>query len=125
LLADRRTPGASEVILAYLPCAASDLLEGAAQRALADLSTNQGKPDPSFEKALANADPAVRVLARASLEASRRPPAPNTSRQVFPRGIKSPFHFVVDRDGKKAQEIEIVEVEFYSQLADSLFASPP
>jgi hypothetical protein len=125
LLADHRTPGAIEVILAYLPGASSDLLSSAAQKALADLSTNQGKPNPSLVKALANADPVVRAMARAALEAARRPPAPNTSQQLFLKSIKFPFRFDQSRDGKKSHELKILDVDFYSQLADSLFASPP
>jgi hypothetical protein len=125
LLADRRTPGAIKAILAYLPCATSDSLANAAEKALADLSKNQGKPDPAFEKALAGTDQAVRAMAWAALEAVKRPSVGNISRQVFLKGIKSPFQFEVYRDGKKAQEIKVVEVEYYSHLADSLFSTPP
>jgi len=129
LLADRRTPGAIAVILAYMPCASSDLLSNAAQKALADLATNQGQPDPCFEKALANADPAVQAMARASVESARRLRATNTSQQLFLKGIKFPFRFQTDRDdkkeGKEGQEIIFREIEFYSQLADSVFAPPP
>jgi hypothetical protein len=90
LLADHRAPGAIEVILAYLPCASSDLLASGAEKALADLSTNQGKPDPSFEEALASANPAARAMARASLEVISRPPGANQS-AVIPEGHQVPI----------------------------------
>src|SRR5262249_20891348 len=117
LLADRRTPWAIDAILAYLPGAASDVLASAAQKALADLSTNQGKPDPSFEKALASASPAIQARALASLEAIKRPPAPNTSQPAFLRGLKSPFRFDLHRDGKQAQEINVTEGQYYTNIA--------
>jgi hypothetical protein len=125
LLTERRTPGAIEVILAYLPGASNDLLARAAQKALADLSTNQGKPDPTFEKALANAEPVVRATARLALDAATRPPATNIDRQLFLKGIKFPFRSAAYDNGKISQESEVIDVEFYSQLADSIFASPP
>jgi len=125
LLADRRTPGATEVILAYLPAAPSTLLATVAQRALLDLSTIQGKPDPSFERTLANADPAVRAKAQTALELARRTASSNDCQQVFPKGIKFPFRRQVYHDDKKDREITVVDVQFYSQLPDSIFANPP
>jgi hypothetical protein len=125
LLADRRPPGAIQVILAYLPTATSDLLASAAQKALVELSTIQGKPDPSFENMLAFADPGVRATAQRALESARRAAASNGGQQLFPKGLKFPFLRQIYHEGKREQEITVLEVGFYSQLPDSIFANPP
>ena len=52
LLAQRRTTGGTEVLLAYLPCAENEAVTAALEKALANLAFTSGKPDPALLRAL-------------------------------------------------------------------------
>ena len=71
LLADRRPPGAAEVVLRFLPAAGDELLEDELFAALAVVATAGGKTDPAVVTAAKDASPLRRgaaawVLGRSS-----------------------------------------------------------
>ncbi len=63
LLALRRTPGAAEALLAYLPSAEDDTVALEVRTALATVGVRDGKAEPALAKALEDASPLRRAAA--------------------------------------------------------------
>jgi hypothetical protein len=124
LLGARKTPRALEAIFMYLPSASSDSLAGEAQSALVELATVDGRPDPALAKFAGDADSLRRSTAEKLQAGTKRAQNGNTNRRLALKGIKYPYRSQLYRDGKKEADFQIVELEFYSQLADDVFAKP-
>jgi hypothetical protein len=124
LLGARKTSGALEAVLLYLPSASSDSLAGEAQNALADLAMIDGKPDPVLGKFTNDADPLRRSTAEKLQSGMKRARNGNTSERLSLKGIKYPYRSQLYRDGKKMADFKVAELELFSRLADEVFAKP-
>jgi len=122
-LAYRKTEGAAEVLLAYLPSAPNEEVRQEAQAALAAVAVRDGKPDKVLLEALSAKDPARRTAAAAALgqdgDGKDRP-----ARRVFLPGFKVPMKGLDYRDGKEERSWEVTEVKFFDSLPESTFAKP-
>jgi hypothetical protein len=124
LLGARKTPGALEAILVYLPSASSDSLASEAQNALVELATVDGKPDAALQKFTGDADSLRRSTAEKLQSGVARPRNETTSRRLSLKGVKYPYHLQQFRDGRKEADFKVVELELYSRLPDEVFAKP-
>jgi hypothetical protein len=124
LLGARKTRGALEAILLYLPSAASDSLAGEAQNALLALAVVDGKPDPAIGKFTSDADSLRRSTAEKLEGVIKTSQSGEGSQRLSLKGIKCPYRLQLFHDGKKEADFKVIELELYSRLPDNVFAKP-
>ena len=130
LLAQRQPEGAVKALLAYLPSAPDKSVAQEVRAALTSLAFRDGKPDPALVQARDDKNQTRRAAAVAILghEKGRDERPTNVQKaateRAFVRGFKHPMKGVEYRDGKKAMEWEITEVQLFKRLDDSIFAKP-
>jgi hypothetical protein len=117
----RKPSGAAEVLLAYLPSAPDQAVDGDVRTALAAVAFQDGKPDKALSEALRARDPVQR---QAAVEALGQAPSSNRPRRLVVTGVKMPMKITQYHDGKKALEYEILETNLFTRFEDSLFAKP-
>jgi hypothetical protein len=124
LVAYRKPTDAVATLLAFAPSAPNESVLQEVTGALAVAGIRDGKPDPLLEKAIQDKDPERRAVA---LKVLNRKPDDKRSlpeaRLVLP-GLKWPMKEVYADDGKNVDELEVTEVQFFRDLADSNFAKP-
>jgi hypothetical protein len=119
--ARREADKAVERLLALLP-GAPDELAADVRDTLAGLAARGGKPDAALVEALDDKDPVRRAVARAVLGKDGGAYPVRAGRRLMVRDLKYP-HKISLRRGCTA-EVEVVAVEFLSQLDDKLYAKP-
>jgi hypothetical protein len=147
LVAQRHPEGGVKVLLAYLPSAPDEEVAQEVRNALIAVAFHDGKPDPALLQAREDKDPARRAAAIAILGRAASPapgrgegggtasPSPlrgeggsegkkMPTERAFVRGLKHAMKGVEYRDGKKSMEWELIEVQLFKRLDDSVFAKP-
>jgi hypothetical protein len=123
LLALRRAPGATELLLGVLP-GADEALARDIRAALAALALRDGKPDPALLAALDAKEPARRAAAAAALGKDGGAYLKLPGRKLFLRGPLTPTKVLNAVDGEAQRSLEAVEVIYYNLLDDKLFVKP-
>jgi hypothetical protein len=124
LVALRKPEGAAEVLLSYVGHATDEELTREVQVALAAVAVRDGKPDKVLEQALEDKDPGRRAAAAAALGRDGGAWAKRPGRRLYVEGVKLPMKSVSYSGGQKLLEGEVVDVQFFNRLDDSLFARP-
>lgn len=123
LLGLRKPPGAAEALLNYLPGAEEEVAREA-RAALFAIGQAKGEPDAALVKALEDKDPAKKAAAEAALGKDGGAYARQPGRRLAIPGLKLPMKSITYQDGKKIEEHEVVEVQFFNDFEDKLFAKP-
>lgn len=124
LLAARRPAGATAALLNYLPSAPDEAVAQEARAALAAVGIRDGKPDPVLLQALNDKDPQRRAAAVALLGEGRGKPPDRAGQRLFLPGLRWPTKGESYENEKKSREYELIEIQFYSKLDDSVFSQP-
>ncbi len=124
LVAERKPPGAAEVLLALAPTLTDEADARELKNALAAVAVRDGKPDRAVAKALEDADPARRAAAAAALGKDGGAFEKEPGRRLFLTGLKRPMKTTYYQDGEKQLVLEVTEVQLYNRLEDRLFAKP-
>ncbi len=124
LLGLRRPAGAAAALLDFLPAAAEAKLAREVRYALAAVAYTDGKPDAALAQALEHKDPARRAAVQEALKKEDGKGAEPPGRRLFTPGVKIATRITEYREGKKVMEWERLEVLFYNQFDDALFAKP-
>jgi hypothetical protein len=124
LLSLRKPAGTAEVLLAYLPSAPDETVAQEVRTALAAAALRDGKPDKVLVDALQDKHPLRRAAAAYALGRDGGTIKERPGQRLLLPGIKRPTKSVQFRDGKKVLEWELVEVQFFNKLDDSVFAKP-
>jgi hypothetical protein len=124
LLAQRHAPGATEVLLAYLPSAPDDAVVQEVQSALAIVAFEDGKPSPSLVKAARDAKSMRQTVAARILAGDVKAAPESSGRRLFPKGLKRATSGIQYKDGKMTIEWKLVDIQFFSQFEDKVFARP-
>jgi hypothetical protein len=120
LLAAKKSAGATEALLAFLPLANDEAVEREIRAALRALALLDAKPDPTLVQALADKDPLQQSAAAEALGKVPLPPG----RKIIIGGVKRPMKAEVFRDGAVFMTREVLEVTYFNKLDDKLFAMP-
>jgi hypothetical protein len=120
----RKPEGAAEVLLACVGHTPDEELAREVQSALAAVAVRDGKPDKVLEQALEDKDPRRRAAAAAALGRDGGAWAKQPGHRLFLDGVKLPMKSVTYSDGKKLMEVEVLDVQFFNRLDDSVFARP-
>jgi hypothetical protein len=124
LVALRKPEGAAEVLLAYVGRTTDEELAREVQSALAAVAMRDGKPDRVLEQALEDKDPRRRAAATAALGRDGGAWAKQPGRRQYLDSAKFPMKSVTYSEGKKLMETEVLDVQFFNRLDDSVFARP-
>jgi hypothetical protein len=124
VIAQRRPPGATEVLLNYLPSSPSEVTTEEVRAALAAVAVSEGKPDQVLAAALTDSDPERRATAEAALGKAAVKGKTTGSRLLLLAGVKYPWKGERYTDGKESVTWEMIDVKFYSALDDHLFDKP-
>jgi hypothetical protein len=130
LIAQRRPEGSVQGLLAYLPSAPDEEVAQEVRTALLAVAFHDGKPDPALAQARQDKDPARRAAAIAILDRQDSSLQGGGDRKKMPterafvRGLKHAMKGVEYRDGRKSMEWELIEVQLFKRLDDSVFAKP-
>jgi hypothetical protein len=124
LLALRRPPGTAEVLLAYLPHAASDPVVREVQAAVAAVARPGGREDPLMVQALEDKDPKRRAAAAAALGRDGGAYERQAGRRVYLTGLKEARKVLCRRDGEDFLEWEVIDFQLFNRLDDEIFAKP-
>jgi hypothetical protein len=122
LLALRKPAGAAAVLLDLLP-GADEVLAREIRAALYVLAQGD-KPDEALVKALDDKDPVRQAAAKAALGKDDGAYLKQPGRRVYLTGIKQPRKLASYVDGKKLEEHELVDVQFFNDFDAKLFAKP-
>jgi hypothetical protein len=123
LLGLRKPAGAAEVLLNALPGAAENVAREI-HAALYAVGQAKGPPDEALVKALDDEGPVKKAAARAALGKDGGAYAKKPGRRVSIPGVKLPMKSITHQDGKKLEEHEVLEVQFFNDFEDKLFAKP-
>jgi hypothetical protein len=124
LVALRKPEGAAEVLLELAPSLPDEGLARELKAALAAVAVRDGKPDRAVEKALEDRDPARRAAAAAALGRDGGAFEKQPGRRVLVTGVKRPMKVTYYQDGEKQLDWEVIDVQHYNRLPESLFAPP-
>lgn len=127
LLALRHPEGAAAALLDYLPTAPAPVAHEV-RAALYHLGTDSQHRDSALVAALEDRDPARRAAAEAALGKDGGAYARRPGRRVYPLGIRYPRKIVEVIESKTLHAtttLELLDLQYYNRLDDSLFAPPP
>jgi hypothetical protein len=124
MVGQRKPAGATEVLLAYLPGAGDETVIRDLQAALVAVAQRDGKPDPALLQAAEDKNPVRRAAALAALGRDGGAFERQPGRRLYLDGLKRAMKVLYFRDGKKAMNWEVLDVQFFNKLEDSLFAKP-
>jgi hypothetical protein len=123
LLGLRKPAGAAEVLLNALPSAEAAVAREI-RAALYAIGTDKGQTEEALVKALEDSNPLKKAAALAALGKDGGVYARQPGRRVTISGIKMPMKSISYQDGKKLEEHEVLEVQFFNDFDNKLFAKP-
>ncbi len=123
LLAMRKSAGAAEVLLFYLPSAPDETVAREVRAALAAVAYRDGKPDKDLLNALKDKDPQRQAAATALVGPGGKAQEMPGQRLLLP-GLKGATKRAVYRDKKKGMEYEVTDIQIFNKLDDSVFSKP-
>lgn len=123
LLAMRKSAGAAEVLLAYLPSAPDEAVAQETRAALAAVAFRDGKPDKALLQALKDKDPQRQAVAAALVGPGGNAQEVPGQRLLLP-GFKHAAKGEIHQDKKKSREYEVTDLQIFNKLDDSVFAKP-
>jgi hypothetical protein len=123
LLGLRKPAGAAEVLLNALPGAEEEVTREI-RAALYALGQAKGPADEALVKALDDKNPVKKAAARAALGKDDGAYARQPGRRVAIPGLKMPMKSITYQDGKKLEEHEVLDVQFFNDFEEKLFAKP-
>jgi hypothetical protein len=124
LLAQVKPPGAVAVLLTYLPSAPDENVIKEIQSALAILAFQGGRLDPAVERASHDPNQERRALALQLMKGDAKAAAASEGQRLFPKGLKHATAGVQYKDGVKAVEWKVTDVQFFTSFGDQVFAKP-
>jgi hypothetical protein len=124
LLAMRKSPGAAEVLLGYLPSAPNEAVVQEVQAALAAVAFRDRKPEAVLVQALQDKDSQRRAAAAALLGSDRKGPADFPGQRLLLPGLKFATKVVVKENGSKIMELEVSDFQIFNKVDDSIFSKP-
>jgi HEAT repeat protein len=124
LIALRRPAEALPVLLAYLQWAPDEATADEVRATLVTLSRQDGKTAPDLVRALQDNDPMIRRAAAEILGKDGGKYLARPGRRIIVEGLRFAVRSELYREGRRAMEMEVLDIQVFNRLDDSLFARP-